>query len=83
MIDATSGIVYWSAPFSMLSIPYMGTETGRDYQGLVYRRTSRLLVVDGCPGEEENPAECGAHYYEWRNHRFKLVRFDRVPVKAR
>lgn len=82
VIDSVTGVVYWSSSFSVLSVPYTGAETGSEYQGVVYRLNSRLLVADGCPGEAENPQECGTHYYEWRNHQLKLVRFDKVPPKV-
>jgi hypothetical protein len=78
VIDAISGRIYWTGPLTFFTFPYLGTKTGREYQGMVYRLDSRLLVADGCPGEEENPAKCGTYYYEWRNQRMKLLRFDKL-----
>jgi hypothetical protein len=80
VVDAISGQAYDAAPFSfesVLGIPYTGTESGREYEGLVYQLDSRLLIADGC----HEDGKCGTYYYEWRNDRFTLLRFE--PLEAR
>ena len=72
VVNAISGQAHDAAPFSSLFIPFMGTESGREYQGLVYKPDSRLLIADGC--EEK----CGTYYYEWRKLKFTLLRFEPV-----
>jgi hypothetical protein len=73
VVDIVTGRVYDdSTPFSLIGVPFQGTSTGRDYEGLVYERGSRLLIADGCPEDEK----CGTYYYEWKKNRFTLLRFD-------
>lgn len=81
LIDLLNGRVYANVPFSILTIPSRGTKTGRDYQGILSRADSRLLIADGCPGEDEDPDKCGTYYYEWTNHHFKLLHFDKVEPR--
>lgn len=71
VVDAVSGKVF-PAPFKILSMPMAEGEGGHEYQGAVYQLKSRLLIADGCPEE----AKCGAYYYEWRDNKFKQLRFD-------
>jgi hypothetical protein len=70
VVDAVTGKAY-SAPFASLSFPAGGI---REYQGPVYQIKSRLLIADGCADDQG----CGAHYYEWKDNRFKLLRFEAV-----
>jgi hypothetical protein len=72
IVDGVTGRVYDRAPFGMFFVPFRGTSTGRDYEGLVYKLSSRLLVLDGCA--EKN--QCGTYYYEWRKNRFALLGFE-------
>jgi hypothetical protein len=72
VVDAISGKAYDASPFSYLAIPFAGSESGHDYQGLVYHRDSRLLIADGCPEDKK----CGTYYYEWRKKSFRLVKFE-------
>jgi hypothetical protein len=78
--DAVNGRV-WAGPVgSPLSFPLPAGEKGRNYQGLVYQRQSRLLIVDGCPRprpHEENRG-CGTYYYEFKAGKSKLIRLDRA-----
>ena len=41
------------------------------FEPLVFRADSRLLVVRGCP--EENQGNCALFYYEWSGLKFRLV----------
>jgi hypothetical protein len=63
LVDAKSGTVY-PAPFKVLAF---GVEVARP---LEYKLNSSLLVVQGCP-EEDN---CGSYFYTWTGSEFKLVR---------
>jgi hypothetical protein len=79
VVDAHTGKVYDNVPFSILGLPYQGTESQRDYRGLVYKLGSRLLIADGCP--EDEPKNCGTHYYEWLGKGFKKLLFEPQPQK--
>ena len=85
IIDAKDGGVY-NGPFSFLGI---GWGTSPKYEGryspssegfkpLSYRIDSRLLIVRGCPQDEN----CASYFYEWVDSRFKLLRkLPAVEVK--
>jgi hypothetical protein len=77
IVDAASGQIYWTAPFSTIGMPYEGAKSGREYGGLDYKADSRLLVADGCP--EDDNDKCGTHYYEWRNGSFRSIQFKPDP----
>ena len=74
VIDAITGRIYPMA-FGPLLLPYTGTESGRSYEGLVYRLNSRLLIADGCPEDKS----CGMYYLEWNGSRFKQLKFEPQP----
>jgi len=76
VVDAASGKVF-PGPFKILSMPMAEGEGGREYQGAVYQRKSRLFIADGCPEE----ARCGTYYYEWNADKFKQLRFDPAPAR--
>ena len=80
IVDALTGQVHWP-PFSadIVGIPWLGTATGREYQGIVYRLDSRLLIIDGCPDDKERG--CGTYYFEWTGNKLKRLRFNSVPQK--
>jgi len=67
IVDAKDGRIY-DAPFTALAwgVPMMKDSV----EPLAYKLDSRLLIVRGCP-EEEN---CGSYFYEWMGTRFKLIR---------
>jgi hypothetical protein len=69
IVDASDGRIY-DAPFTALAwgMPLMKHEG--EFQPVDYKLNSRLLIVRGCP-EEEN---CGSYFYEWTGSRFKLIR---------
>jgi hypothetical protein len=79
VVDVITGHVYDSAPFGFFDVPFRGAYTGRQYEGLVYRPDSRLLVADGCP---EN-GKCGTYYYEWKKNSFTLLRFDPLELSTK
>jgi hypothetical protein len=79
IIDAKDGRVL-DGPFSDLGwgIPfkYEGkySPLSDNFEPLSYRIDSRLLIVRGCP-EDEN---CASYFYEWADSRFKLIR--KIPA---
>jgi len=76
VVDAVTGRVY-RAPFALLGVPYLGTKSGRAYQGLVYRLNSRLLIADGCPQD----GNCGTYYLEWTGRRWNQIKFEQAEQK--
>jgi hypothetical protein len=63
IIDAATGQVQFPG-LNPVGIPFQKSRSGREYEGLVYRLDSSLLIVDGCPREEDsNPPPCGTYYY--------------------
>jgi len=83
IVDAKDGSVY-DGPFSFLGfgmpLKYEGrySATSDNFEPLSYRIDSRLLIVRGCP-EDEN---CASYFYEWTDSRFKLIRkLPAVEVK--
>src|SRR5262245_4367548 len=80
IVDAASGRV-WGGPVKTLSLPLPADVNGRNYQGLVYQKRSRLLIVDGCPNEENR--RCGTYYYEFKDGLSTLLRMDLAPGKPR
>lgn len=75
IVDAITGKAF-DPPFKTLAMPFVAG--GRDYQGLVYRLDSRLLILDGCPEEDEQ--KCGTYYYAWEKGELKLLPFDPQPI---
>ena len=80
VIDAKTGDVY-SGPFGILgyssNMKYADVSEAK-FEPLSYNVYSRLLIVRGCP-EDEN---CGSFFYEWRTPRFRLIRkFSALPLQ--
>jgi len=79
VVDAQNGDIY-SGPFGILGeglgLVYADVSEERPYM-LLYKLTSRLFVVRGCP-EDKN---CASYYYEWTGSQFKLLRkIVAVPI---
>jgi hypothetical protein len=64
IVDVITGQVF-DPPFEAIST----LESGNAYEGLVFKKNSRLLVASGCPNEKN----CGVRYYRWENQQLKLV----------
>src|SRR5215469_12641927 len=75
IVDAINGKTF-DPPFKTVAMPLV--EGGRLYQGVVYHLNSRLLIVDGCPDEDD--AKCGTYYYEWKDGQLQLLPFDPQPI---
>jgi hypothetical protein len=71
VVDAVSGRVY-DAPFGWISM------ARENEHGPIYQLKSRLFIADGCLNEEDR--KCGTHYYEWKDNKFVLLRFDPAPT---
>ena len=71
IVDAKDGRIY-PAPFNALAWGNLPNEKG--FEPLGYKLDSRLLIVRGCP-EEEN---CASYFYDWTGSRFKLIR--KLPI---
>jgi len=80
LVDTKTGRIY-SMPFGSLSMPIQENEADRQYQGPVYQLKSRLFIADGCLDEDEK--SCGTHYYEWKDHQFRLLRLDGLQVMTK
>jgi len=67
IVDAKNGRIY-DVPFAALAwgVPMMKESV----EPLTFKLDSRLLIVRGCP-EEEN---CGSYFYDWTGTQFKLIR---------
>lgn len=76
IVDAKNGTIYgapftaleWGMPLLKYEGKYAPSEPG--FAPLTYKLESRLLIVRGCP-EEEN---CGSYFYDWTGTHFKLIR---------
>ena len=74
VIDLSTGVVH-DGPFVVLGYGERNRyEGGEDY--LEYRISSRLLIVRGCP-EDNN---CGTYYYAWDGHKFSQIRY--IPAET-
>ena len=87
VVNESNGAVY-RGPFVTLDFSSMhvfpdGTknfDTDR-FEPLRFHVNSRLLVVRGCP--EENQNNRATFYYEWGGSKFRLIqRFTAIPVVA-
>lgn len=80
LIDAKTGTIQRSDPFGILghfSGNYHGDTPDKDAPQLEFQLNSRLLIVRGCP-EDEN---CGTYFYEWTNSKFQLLKW--IPAAPR
>jgi hypothetical protein len=79
IIDAKDGSVH-DGPFGYLGwglpLKYEGrySAMSNSFEPLSYRIDSRLLIVRGCPQDEN----CASYFYEWADSRFKLIR--KIPA---
>jgi hypothetical protein len=74
LVDAITGRIY-DMPFGSLAM--ISPIDASLQKGPRYKLKSRLFIADGCPNEEEK--KCGTHYYEWKDNKFALLRFDPLP----
>lgn len=81
VVDEKSGAVY-RGPFATLAFSpsriWHGNGPDADrFEPVTFRLDSRLLVVRGCP--EENERNCAAFFYEWDGKKFTLRRRLQTP----
>jgi hypothetical protein len=75
IIDARNGRVHFPKEFNAFGVAYTNDEYN---EPLEYRKNSRLLILNGVPGtanDDDPEGESGTYFYEWRNDRFRLIRF--------
>ena len=77
IVNEQTGAVY-PGPFTVLDFaaPHRFADKSDSsqvdsFEPLVFRKDSRLLVVRGCP--EENQGNCALFYYEWSGLKFRLL----------
>lgn len=77
IIDARSGRVFFPEVLQEIGIGYC--ELPDDFEPLVSRADSRLLVLSGFKGGDLNikTAPCGIYYLEWTGTDFKQVKFEK------
>ena len=68
IVDATDGAIH-PAPFRFLGYGDF-PDNVRSHE---YRLDSRLLIIRGCPDDEEESA-CASYFYKWTGKDFKLLR---------
>ena len=76
VVDAETGKVY-PGPFGIPgygSVMTYADVSESNYEPLSYTLNSRLLIVRGCP-EDEN---CASYFYEWRRTSFRQLR--KIPA---
>jgi len=77
VIDARSGRVFFPEILEEIGIGYC--ELPDEFEPLVSRADSRLLVLSGFKGGDLNKksAPCGIYYLEWTGTDFKQVKFEK------
>ena len=75
IIEARNGRVIWPEQLYNLDATY-----GDSYsdEQITFRKDSSLVVIHGIPGTKNETAKAkpsGDYYYEWKNNRFKLLKF--------
>jgi hypothetical protein len=82
IVDARDGRVYWPDQFHAMATAT--TETGYVDEPVQYKQNSRLLIINGIPGQaaDDDPQHPqGIYYYEWRGNRLSKVKFTRTERK--
>jgi hypothetical protein len=79
IIEARTGDVIWPDQFFNIDARY---GDGYSDEQLEFKKNSRLLIIHGRPGSrKETPGQkAGDYYYEWKNNRFRLLKFVEVPT---
>lgn len=75
IINARNGKVLWPDEFMNIDASY---GDGYSEKQLDFRKNSRLLIIHGRPGTRKEGTDtrpAGDYYYEWRNERFRLIKF--------
>lgn len=83
IIDGRTGKVHWPEELAAFGVGYTNAEYPD--KPLEFQKDSRLLILRGIPGMDEskdpNAADkpSGDYFYDWKNGRLVLVRFDPRP----
>ena len=77
IVDLDRGKVLWPEQLNGIGVWYFGDSYADE--PVAYRKNSRLLVITGSPGVLRDAPEkpSGVYYYEWKNDRLQLVRFEK------
>jgi hypothetical protein len=80
IIDARTGKVFFPAILQGVGAGFC--ELPDDVETLDYKPNSRLLVLSGFKGGDQNSSngKCGIYYFEWTGADFKQVRY--IPKKS-
>lgn len=75
IIDARSGTVFFPSELEGNSFGFCDLPI--DLEPLVYKANSRLLILNGSKGgdQDANGRSCGIYYLEWMGARFKQIEF--------
>lgn len=80
IIEARTGDVIWPDQFMNIDATY---GDGYSDEQLEFKKNSRLLIIHGRPGTRNESAKTppsGDYYYEWKNNRFRLLKFVEKPT---
>lgn len=83
IIDGQTGKVHWPEEIYAFGVGYTNAEFPDN--PLEFQKGSRLLILRGIPGMDESKNEnaadkpSGDYYFDWKDGRFVLVRFDARP----
>jgi hypothetical protein len=82
IIDMQTGAVCEGVPFDALEVNLDSKDDAIYKSPLFEKKRSRLLVASGCFyfGNPEKPHECGTKYFEFKNDRFDLLKFNAGPI---
>ncbi len=75
VVDARTGRVYFNPKATNVS-----TVPHQDEDSLQFRLDSRLLVVSGVVFGLKHEQTEAKFYFEWRNHRFRLLKKTRIKI---
>lgn len=77
IVDARNGRAYF--PNAFHDIASWWDDNGYTDEPVKYRKNSRLFVITGISGDQEERADdnniWGDYYYEWKNNGLRLVKF--------
>jgi len=83
VVDRRTGAVHFDPRYRVVSTVHVGRDTpasegtDRTFNGLRFRRDSKMLVVQGAPDEDERRE--GVTYLEWSGGRFRKLAFVPAP----
>ncbi|HLK05304.1 MAG TPA: hypothetical protein VKT53_12760 [Candidatus Acidoferrum sp.] len=81
IVDLKSGAVLENSPYTTIE-SHFDSKKGASYEGISFRRQSRLLIASGCFDWDvpTSSRECGTKYFEFKNAKFVLLQFIPGPI---